>query len=364
MTNPAPAEQNPVPTPVACGLERRRPVRGPAFESLFARLLRARRHSVAPHSNLAVAWCQALRSGGLRASIEAGPFPSRRPWVTALALRAYHGVQGAPDQPAARCPPTLRGSPDAARHLSPAPPRAALRSGGPARRDRCAGPRAAAPGGAARAPASCGRWRTGSASSRSTRSTCSPAPTTSRGSAAWARTTPRDLDRLSHRAPRRLFEYWGHEASLLPVRLQPHLRWRMDRAAHEAWGGMRAMHRERPRAARPGARGRPRPRPGLRARPRGRERPRRSGPWWDWSDVKRAVEFLFWSGEVTSARRRGFERLYDLPERVLPRAVFQRPDAAGRRGPARARARRRTRVRGGDRARPARLLPPARRRGP
>jgi uncharacterized protein YcaQ len=55
------------------------------------------------------------------------------------------------------------------------------------------------------------------------------------------------------------------------------------------------------------------------------ERPKRTGPWWDWSDVKRAVEFLFWSGQVTSARRRGFERLYDLPERVLPRAVVEAP---------------------------------------
>jgi uncharacterized protein len=55
------------------------------------------------------------------------------------------------------------------------------------------------------------------------------------------------------------------------------------------------------------------------------EKPERTGPWWDWSDVKRAFEFLFWSGQITSARRRGFERLYDLPERVLPPEVIATP---------------------------------------
>jgi uncharacterized protein YcaQ len=136
------------------------------------------------------------------------------------------------------------------------------------------------------------------------------------------------LDRLAHYAPRRLFEYWGHEASLLPVRLQPHLRWRMDRAAHDAWGGMRRIQRERPDLV-------------ARVLDHVRERgpisasdiaaeeeadaPRKTGPWWDWSDVKRAIEFLFWSGQVTSARRRGFERLYDVPERVIPKAVLDTP---------------------------------------
>jgi len=55
------------------------------------------------------------------------------------------------------------------------------------------------------------------------------------------------------------------------------------------------------------------------------ERPRRAGPWWDWSDHKRALEWLFWSGEVSSARRRRFERLYDLTERVLPPAITSAP---------------------------------------
>jgi uncharacterized protein YcaQ len=135
------------------------------------------------------------------------------------------------------------------------------------------------------------------------------------------------LDRLSHRAPRRLFEYWGHEASLLPVELQPLLRWKMERAATDSWGGMRRIKEERPeliaevleqvRALGP-----------IAASELTAERPRRSGPWWDWSDSKRALEWLFWSGQVTSARRRRFERLYDLPERVFPAAVLAAPTPA------------------------------------
>jgi uncharacterized protein len=133
------------------------------------------------------------------------------------------------------------------------------------------------------------------------------------------------LDRAAWRAPRRLFEYWGHEASLLPVGLQPMLRWRMDRAAHEAWGGMRRVQRDRPELV---------ARILEEVRDRGpiaasevaeEETPARTGPWWDWSDAKRAFEWLFWSGQITSARRRGFERLYDLPERVLPPAVIATP---------------------------------------
>ena len=55
------------------------------------------------------------------------------------------------------------------------------------------------------------------------------------------------------------------------------------------------------------------------------QRPRKSGPWWDWSESKKAIELLFWAGEVTSARRQNFQRLYDLPERVFPKAVLDAP---------------------------------------
>jgi uncharacterized protein YcaQ len=106
------------------------------------------------------------------------------------------------------------------------------------------------------------------------------------------------------------------------------LRWRMERAAHEAWGGMRRVERDRPELI---------ARVLEEVRDRGpiaasavveEDVPARTGPWWDWSDVKRAFEWLFWSGQITSARRRGFERLYDLPERVLPPAVVATPTPA------------------------------------
>jgi uncharacterized protein len=133
------------------------------------------------------------------------------------------------------------------------------------------------------------------------------------------------LDRLAHYAPRRLFEYWGHEASLLPVRLHPHLRWRMERAADDAWGGMRRVQRERPDLVARVLEDIREQGPIAASRIADEERPKPAGPWWDWSDVKRAVEFLFWSGQVTSARRRGFERLYDIPERVIPADVLAQP---------------------------------------
>jgi len=53
------------------------------------------------------------------------------------------------------------------------------------------------------------------------------------------------LDALAWEPPRALFEYWGHEASLLPVDLQPLLRFRMAGAANEAWGHMRRMAKKK-----------------------------------------------------------------------------------------------------------------------
>ena len=132
------------------------------------------------------------------------------------------------------------------------------------------------------------------------------------------------VDRLAYR-DRELFEYWGHEASLLPVAMHPLLRWRMERARNleEGWGGpLRAM-RDKPEFVAEVLR---------MVRERGpvgageiREGERNKGAWWSWDDTKVALEFLFWSGQVTTAGRRSFERLYDVPERVLPAVVLDAP---------------------------------------
>lgn len=129
---------------------------------------------------------------------------------------------------------------------------------------------------------------------------------------------------------RRVFEYWAHEASLLPLDLHPLLRWRMARAergeiGYAALRRFATEHRAEAQAV--------------------LDRITSDGPltaadfengasksgWWEWSHTKHALEWLFWSGQITTATRRGsFARIYDLPERVLPAMTLglPTPDAA------------------------------------
>jgi uncharacterized protein len=130
--------------------------------------------------------------------------------------------------------------------------------------------------------------------------------------AAWGR-----------KSERRLFEYWAHEASLLPLASQPLLRWRMARAdrGEAGYAGMRVFATERRAEAMAVL-----------------ERIRQEGPlaasdfeasstgWWAWSPSKRILEWLFYAGHITTAtRRRSFERVYDLTERVIPEAILSLP---------------------------------------
>ncbi|MCP3975524.1 MAG: winged helix-turn-helix domain-containing protein [bacterium] len=110
-----------------------------------------------------------------------------------------------------------------------------------------------------------------------------------------------------------VFEYWGHEASLLPVELYPYFRHRMD--SHQPWRRVRKLMDDHPGyietiyeeiaergpltvgdLADPGD---------------------RKGNWWGWGNGKVALEWLFGSGRITAYRTKNFARVYDLPERVI-----------------------------------------------
>ena len=132
---------------------------------------------------------------------------------------------------------------------------------------------------------------------------------------AYARLGPVPREQIEqaywHPAQPAAFEYWAHAACVLPLEQWPYFafRRRAFRARGVRW---HQSHQEtcekvlaRLRAEGPltatqlgGAKG--------------------GGPWWDWSDVKIAVEWLLDTGDVICVRRTGWRRVYDLPERVLP----------------------------------------------
>jgi uncharacterized protein YcaQ len=130
------------------------------------------------------------------------------------------------------------------------------------------------------------------------------------------------------RRERRLFEYWAHEASLLPLEMHPLLRWRMASAERGeiGWGSLKAYAGEK-RAEADSILERIRAEGPLAASDF-EEGKGRSG-WWEWGDTKRALEWLFWAGLITTATRRGsFERVYNLAERVIPAAILALPTPA------------------------------------
>jgi uncharacterized protein YcaQ len=140
---------------------------------------------------------------------------------------------------------------------------------------------------------------------------------------------PALLERAAYRTPRELFEFWGHEASLIRVDLQPLFRWRMARARDFAWGSMVRIVTEQPELV-AWVLDEVRQRGPLTAAEIEHDAPRRTDHWgWNWSVVKQALEWLFYTGQVTAAdRTTSFARRYDLPERVLPRAVLEAPTPA------------------------------------
>jgi uncharacterized protein YcaQ len=116
-----------------------------------------------------------------------------------------------------------------------------------------------------------------------------------------------------------LFEYWGHEASWLPLALYPVFEFRRrDFAVHPWWGDLLTEHRSMAddilaRVRSEGA---------LRSLDLEGER---AAGWWNLKLSKRIAEALWSSGELAIAERRSFQRFYDLPERVIPSELRDNP---------------------------------------
>src|SRR5262245_20980320 len=130
------------------------------------------------------------------------------------------------------------------------------------------------------------------------------------------------IDTLAYRK-RELFEYWGHAACLLPVSLYPLVRYRMNRHMEPTQAYMRSkrgeyMARVYAEVAERGP---------ITAGDLSNPGERLKG-WWGWwgsGNGKASLEHLYDCGLVAIAGRRGFERLYDLAERVIPRFALDAP---------------------------------------
>ena len=132
-----------------------------------------------------------------------------------------------------------------------------------------------------------------------------------------------DLDRLTFGTKGDYTEYWAHEAAVIPIEHWPLFRWRMQYyrdyyAENEsAWMHTNDRHIAWVRAELE-AKG-----PLAASQIEDDSRKGKSG-WWDWSDTKRALEYMFRVGDVVSAGRTRFERTYALAEQRIPGAVLDR----------------------------------------
>ncbi len=145
-----------------------------------------------------------------------------------------------------------------------------------------------------------------------------------------ARAPTRGPEQLGQGAPRFItlerdrsfFEHWTHDASVIPVEWYPHWKVRFARFRRQdrvkSWC-VRRMGPDPKRIIRK-VRARLRAEGPLMARDFEKEpdKSARGGGWWNWDPSKAALEYLWRTGEVSIAERRGFQRVYQLTEQTLP----------------------------------------------
>ena len=141
-------------------------------------------------------------------------------------------------------------------------------------------------------------------------------------SARSKRYRPAHLKRLLERE-RSLFEHWTHDAAVIPTAFFPYWRLRFRRDAEDLMQKWQAWRRDGfaekfdAVLAQIAANG-----PAM-AREVGADETRSSGGWWDWHPSKTALEFLWRTGRLSVCRREGFQKVFDLTERVIPEAARQ-----------------------------------------
>lgn len=120
-----------------------------------------------------------------------------------------------------------------------------------------------------------------------------------------------------------LFEYWCHEASHLPASMHRLVRWRMEDARNGTmWPGLQKFAKSKPKFVQEVRDRVYNDGPLVAGDVKTRTGPK--GSWWDWDDGKAALEYLFWTGEITAQRRTNdFARMYYAPHHVLPPAVLK-----------------------------------------
>jgi len=122
-----------------------------------------------------------------------------------------------------------------------------------------------------------------------------------------------------------LFEYWAHEAAHVPVEHHRLFRWKMNEAKKGAmWSGLHELQKTKPHFVRNVLKKVRDEGPLVAGDVKTHTGPK--GSWWDWDEGKAALEYLFWTGQLTATRReKDFARVYDLPERHMPSHALQSP---------------------------------------
>lgn len=138
----------------------------------------------------------------------------------------------------------------------------------------------------------------------------------------WSRRQSYRPDALKHllEEKRALWEHWTHDASILPIRLHPLWQHRFARDAERLHKNWRSWFRDGYEAQFDTILRRIESDGPVTSSDVGQGEARGKGGWWDWHPSKTALEWLWRTGQLAISRRDGFQKVYDLAERVIPLA--------------------------------------------